>query len=451
MTECSSGRFTDGRVSDHGIRDVYSPRNRWQRCLDVEAALAVAQARLGLIPEGAAAAIAAAASVDNIDLDLLQQEIRRESHPFMPLVTALADAAGDAGEWTHWGAATQNITQTADALQLREAHLRIVDLLRQVMEAAIGLALRTADVMMAGRTHGQHAVPISFGYKVAVWLDQYTRHLNRLHEAAGRALAVIAGGAVGTFASTGEVGLAVQEELARELGLGSMPIASRAINDSYAEYVTVLALIAGTSSQIGREIHTLMKPEFAEAFEPIPAGTVGSSTMPHKRNPQLAQDVLALSAQIRALVPLALEAMVHDHEVAGYATDMMEQALPQAVILTGDLLVRVETILRGLVVDPERMKRNLALTAGLIESERIMMTLAETLGRQKAHDIVYRAAQLAATSRTTFEDALLAEPEVVKVFARQELRALLATQRTGIDELIIEQTVRRARTALDLQ
>jgi 3-carboxy-cis,cis-muconate cycloisomerase len=410
--------------------------------------LALSQARLGLIPPEAAQAIAAAAHIEHLDMMAIEQGIIRESHPLTPLVSALGKAAGDAGEWAHWGATTQNITQTADVLLLREAHHRILTLLQEVITAAIKLAARTANITMAGRTHGQHAVPITFGYKVAVWLDQLTRHVERLNQVEPRVLTAMAGGAVGTFASTGKTGPAVQAELAKELGLASMPVASRAINDSFAEYVTILGLLAGTSSQIAREIYTLMKPEYGEAFEPIPEGTVGSSTMPHKRNPQLSQDILSISAQIRALVPLALEAMLQDHEVSGSATDMMDHALHQSILLTGDLLVRVETTLRGLEIDQDRMARNLELSSGLIESERIMMSLAETLGRQKAHDIVYRAAQRAATTSITFEEALSTDPDVLTVFNRDQIQAQLVTRRTGVDEHLVETVIARANRVL---
>jgi len=343
----------------------------------------------------------------------------------MALVRELADATGQPhGGWVHWGATTQNITQTGDVLVLREVHQALLGLLAEILLDAATLARRGATMVAPGRTHGQHAVPITFGFKVATWIEELSRHAARLSDAEPRVFLAMTGGAVGNYASLGAVGPLVQDDVAARLGLAPMPVPSRASGDGYAEYVCTLALIAGTGGRIAAEVYALMSPELGEACEPVPPGTVGSSTMPHKRNPQLADDCVAIGAQLRSLVPLALEGMLSNHEVDGGHTAMLDDALERACILAGDLLVRLHVILAGLELDEERMRANLDLTAGLISSESIMLALGRHIGRQVAHDVVYDAAQQAENG-PPFADVLQRDPRVAGVLAPSDLADLL--------------------------
>jgi 3-carboxy-cis,cis-muconate cycloisomerase len=246
---------------------------------------------------------------------------------------------------------------------------------------------------MAGRTHGQHAVPATFGYKVAVWIDELLRHVERLRQAAPRLFVAMLGGGAGTWASLGKQGPPVQAAIGRLLGFGSMTVPSRALGDHLAENICLLGLLAATSGKIGREVYTLMKTEFGEVEEPVPPGTVGSSTMPQKRNPKLCQDVIAAAAEVRSVVPLALEAMTTEHEADRTTSVMMDSAESRACIATGDMLARLAEIMRGLKVDPKRMRANLDLGGGLIMAEAVMLDLGAAIGRQHAHDVVYDAAQ----------------------------------------------------------
>jgi adenylosuccinate lyase len=420
-----AGRYTDARVPEAGIRALFARPHRWQRWLDVEAALAAAEADAGIVPPEAAAAIAAAAYIDKLDRTRLEQRIAAMSHPLMPLVTTLADAVGEAhGGWVHWGATTQNITQTGDAVVLAEAHSIVLNLLADILEAAADVTAGTADMVAAGRTHGQHAVPITFGFKVAGWIEELCRSVDRLRAVEPRALTAMTGGAVGTFASLGPAGPLVQAGVADRLGLIPMTIPTRASGDGFAEYVVVLGLLAASGGRIAHEVYELMKTEFGEAFEPAPPGTIGSSTMPHKRNPQLADDCIAISAEVRALVPLALEATLHDHEVDGAHTAMLQDALERACVLSGDLLVRLHTILNGLTVDEDRMRANLGLTGGLITSEAVMLALGRRIGRQVAHEVVYEATRTLGPG-TTFAAALRADSRITDHLADAELDALL--------------------------
>src|ERR1700726_2788724 len=439
---------TAARVSDPGIRALYRLENRWQAWLDVEAALAKAQAELGIIPAEAADAIAKAAHYELLDRARLDEGFARTGHTIVPLVWELSRVVGEPhGGWVHWGATTQNITQTGDLLVLRQAHGIFLQQIADALDAAASLAERGAEMPMAGRTHGQHAVPATFGYKVAVWIDELIRHTERFRQAAPRLFVAMLGGGAGTYASLGANGPLVQQGIGRLLGFGSMTVPSRAIGDHLAENIMLLGLLAATCGKIGREIYTLMKTEFGEVEEPVPPGTVGSSTMPQKRNPKLCQDIIAAAADVRGLVPLALEAMTTEHEADRTTSLMMDNAESRACIATGDILSRLVEVLRGLRLNPERMRRNLDLGGGLIMAEAVMLNLGQTIGRQHAHDVVYDAAQAAFVENKSFGSLLAADPRVAAHLDPRQIEALLdPVGYTGLCAEMARDAAARART-----
>ncbi len=254
------------------------------------------------------------------------------------------------------------------------------------------------------------------------------------------------GGGAGTLASLGELGLPTQALMAQRLGMTPMPVPSRTLGDHQAEYVSLLGLLAATCSKIGREIYTLMKQEFGEVEEPVPTGTVGSSTMPQKRNPKLAQDVVAAAAQVRALVPLALEAMQTEHEADRTTSIMMQRAISEACGLTGDILQRLIALFSGLQVFPERMRRNVDLSGGLIMAEALMLELGQQMGRQRAHDVIYDLAQAAVTEEQSFQELLAADPAVRGHLSDEQVAALLDPGRyTGMCRHFAEQGAIQAR------
>jgi adenylosuccinate lyase len=438
---------TATRVSDPGIRALYRLENRWQAWLDVEVALAQAQAELGIIPAAAADAIAKAARLELLDRARIDEGFARTGHTIVPLVWELSRVVGDPhGGWVHWGATTQNITQTGDLLVLRQAHKIFLRLIGDALAAAADLAERGADMPMAGRTHGQHAVPATFGFKVAVWIDEISRHVERFQQAAPRIFVAMLGGAAGTFASLGAQGPAVQAGIGRHLGMTPMSVPARVIADHLAENICLLGMLAATCGKIGREIYTLMKTEFGEVEEPVPPGTVGSSTMPQKRNPKLCQDIIAAAAEIRTTVPLALEAMMTEHEADRTTSLMFDAAEARACVAAGDMLSRLVEVLRGLRLDAARMRANLDLGGGLIMAEAVMLDLGKTIGRQHAHDVVYDAAQTAFVEGKPFGALLSADRRVTAHLNAAAVAALLdPTAYTGLCADMARDAAKRAR------
>jgi adenylosuccinate lyase len=300
-------------------------------------------------------------------------------------------------------------------------------------------------MVMAGRTHAQHAVPITFGLKVASWIDEIGRHITRMRELEPRLFVAIVGGAAGSFASLGDRAPEVQGGVAKRLGLAPMPVPSRSIVDHFAEFVCVLGLLGATCGKVGREIYILMKTEYGEVEEPVPEGTVGSSTMPQKRNPQLCQDILSIAAEIRALVPLALEAVQSEHE-ADHCPGIAFEAVTRSSILIGEALERIHLVVGGLRLNPQRMRSNLDLSGGMISGEAIMLELGKTIGRQHAHDVVYQAAQAAASQNLSFPDRLAADHRVTAHLSQSAIDALLdPASHTGLSASIAHQQAEVAR------
>jgi adenylosuccinate lyase len=438
---------TAARVSEPGIRALYAQESRWQAWLEVEAALAEAEADLGIVPREAAAAIAAAARLELLDRARIDEGLARTGHTIVPLVWELSRVVGEPhGGWVHWGATTQNITQTGDLLILRRAHRILIRLVGDTLAAMADLAERGAGMPIAGRTHGQHALPATFGYKAAVWIDEMIRHVERFRQAAPRIFVAMLGGGAGTFASLGADGPKVQAGIGRRLGLSPMAVPARTIADHLAENLCLFGLVAATAGRIAREIYTLMKTEYGEVEEPVPPGTVGSSTMPQKRNPKLCQDIIAAAAEIRACVPLGFEAMQGEHEADRTTSLVIEAAEARAAIQMGDMLGRLVEVLRGLRLDPERMRKNLDLGGGLIVAEAVMLELAAAIGRQHAHDVVYDAAQAAFVEQRPFAELLAADPRVTAHLGPAQIAALLdPTAYTGLSSELAREAARRAR------
>ena len=440
------GNPTSLRVPDPGIAVLLEQDARWQAWLDVEAALAKGEAELGMIPEAAAVEIVAKCDLALFDRERLAEGFTRTGHSLVPLIWELSRLCdGDAGNYVHWGATTQNITQTGDLLQLRKAHRVFLNQIGAILAALADLADRSKDMALPGRTHGQHAVPATYGLKVAIWIDEFARHVERMRDCEPRVFQAVLGGAAGTVASFGDQGMAVQARMTAHLDMGAMAVPARSIMDHLAEHIMVLALLAASCGKFANEIYTGMKQEFGEVEEPISPGTVGSSTMPQKRNPHLSQDIMAYAAQIRTMVPLALEAVMTEHEANRQTSLMMRHSQNQVCVLLGDTLERVRILAEGLVLKPARMRANLDLSQGLIMAEPIMLALGEYVGRQEAHDIVYDAAQ-AAAENGAFAELLAADPRVSDHLSSNQITEMLdPTRYTGLCSQLAGEQADRAR------
>jgi 3-carboxy-cis,cis-muconate cycloisomerase len=402
------------------------------RCCEVEAALARAQAALGIVPPDAAARITAAAAemilhpAETFDLARLKRETETVGYPILPLVRQLAERAGDSGRYLHWGATTQDIMDTAAVLQIRAGLTLIGAELATVRWHLAGLARTHRDTPMAGRTHLQHALPVTFGYKAAVWLSSCERHAGRLAELKPRALVVEFGGAAGTLASLGEgeAALATRAGLARELDLAEPAITWHAVRDTMAETVQLLALVAGSLAKIAFDVMLMSATEFGEAAEPFSAGRGASSTMPQKRNPISCELILAAAKVLRQHAGLMLDAMVSDFERATGPWHVEWVALPESFVYAAGALHQASFMLGGLIVDSGRMARNLGMTHGLIVAEAVMMGLAPEIGRTEAHDLVYDACRTAIEGGRPLFDVLAGMPEVAGPLGLERLRAL---------------------------
>src|SRR5437868_6624579 len=373
------------------MRAVFSDENQLKCYVEAEVALAVAQGRTGVIPREAADTIARLAPSVPIDREALKHEAENVGYPILGLVRQLSEKLGDAGRYVHWGATTQDIVDTATVLQIRAGLAIVARDLASVSAALVALATKYRDTPMAGRTHLQQALPITFGYKCAVWLSMLDRHAERLRELKPRVLVAQLGGAAGTLASLGDKGLAVRREYARKLKLGDPPITWHVARDAVAETVNLLALITGSLGKIGFDVMLMMMTELSEAFEPFAAHRGASSTMPQKRNPISSEVLVANAKAVRQHAGLMLDAMVQDFERATGPWHVEWMAVPESFILTSGSLAQAKFMLEGLVVDESRMRANLDLTQGLIVAEAVMMGLAPQLGRQQAHDVVYEA------------------------------------------------------------
>ncbi len=409
-----SALFRD-QFSTAQMREIFSDEQTVQRWLDVEAALAKVQAQLGIIPQGAADEICAKARAELIDLPDLKREMDRTSHPIVPLLRAMKKVcSGDAAEYIHWGATTQDIIDTGTMLQVRDALDIIGKRYAELEGHLVKLAEKHRDLTMVARSHGQQALPITFGFKAAVWVEEMRRNRERFEAMKQRVLVGQFSGAVGTLAALGDKGIAVQEALFEELGLGCPRIHWHVSRDSIAELACVLAICTGTIGKIAHEVYSLQKTETAELEEPFAMGKVGSSTMPHKRNPPTCETVVALARLVRNTAPMALESIMAEHERDKIVLQTEREFISRLCCMCDAAAVKLGYVCANLTVRPANMEKNLFIQRGLLMSEAVMMGLSDRLGRQEAHEIVYEVCMDVFERGGDFREALLANPKVAE-------------------------------------
>ena len=406
------------------MREVFSDHALVGRYAEVEIALAKAEAKCGVIPAEAAEAIAERTDVTAFDFDLLRQETDNVGYPILPLVHQMAKQCGDAGGFVHWGATTQDIMDTAVVLQLREGLRMIESDVAELRRILADLSRRYRDTPMAGRTHLQQALPVTFGYKTSIWLAMFDRHAERLQQLKPRALVGQFAGAAGTLASLGDKGFEVQKALCEELGLGVPASTWHVARDALAETVNFLALVTGSLGKIAQDIMIMASTEFAEVYEPFVKGRGASSTMPQKRNPISSELMLAAAKAVRQHAGLMLDATIQDFERATGPWHAEWIAIPESFVLTAGSLHQAKFALGGLIVDEAQMAKNLDISRGLIVAEAVMMGLAPQLGRHEAHDVVYDACRRANEEHISLRDALSADPKITSRIDRATIERL---------------------------
>ena len=414
-----------GIFSSEAMRQVWSDENRTQKYLDVEAALARVQGRLGLIPQEAADEIVRHCHLDQIDLVRLRQQTERIGYPILGVVSQLnALCAGKLGEYCHWGATTQDITDTATVLQIKEA-LKLVEAdLTAISEALAQLARKYRDTPMIGRSNLQQAIPVTFGYKMAGLLSAIERHRQRLAQLRPRVLVGEFAGAAGTLASLENGAMETQAGLMQELGLGQPLIAWHTLRDSIAEVGAFLGLVGGTLGKLSMDVKLMMQTEVGEVHEPYHHGRGSSSTMPQKRNPISSCYIHAAISVVRQHAAALMDAMVADHERSTGPWEIEWIVLPESFCLMAGALKQSRFVLEGLEVDEARMRENIDMTHGLVMSEAVMMGLGPYIGREYAHDLVYDICREAVKSRRHLLDLLAEHPEINRHLDRAALERM---------------------------
>ncbi|MBU6456327.1 MAG: adenylosuccinate lyase family protein [Bradyrhizobium sp.] len=407
------------------MRRVWSDENRTAKYVAIESALAQVQGALGLIPAEAAAEIVRVCHIENIDLVKLKAQTERIGYPILGVVSQINALCRDKlGEFCHWGATTQDITDTATVLQIREA-LEIVDgELKALGDALAKLAREHRLTPMIGRSNLQQAVPVTFGYKMAGLLAAVARHRERLAQIRPRVLQGEFAGAAGTLASLETGAMETQAGLCAELGLAQPVIAWHTVRDTIAEVGTFLGLVGGTLGKISMDVKLMMQTEVGEVYEPYAHGRGSSSTMPQKRNPISSCYIHAQISVLRQHAAAMLDAMVADHERSTGPWEIEWIVLPEAFCLLAGALAQSRAVIEGLEVDTRRMRANLDMTHGLVVSEAVMMGLAPYIGRETAHDLVYDICRLAIQQERPLLELLAGNAEITKHVTREQLAAM---------------------------
>ena len=422
-----SATIIDSRIfgdmfSDAKMRHVWSDENRTAKYLDIERALAKVQGELGLIPQEAANEIVKHCNIDQIDWIALKVKTEQIGYPIIAVINQInAQCKNNLGEYCHWGATTQDITDTAAVLQIREGLALVEEDLKDISASLAKLAREHRNTPIIGRSNLQQATPITFGYKMASILAGIERHRERLDQLKARVLVGEFGGASGTLSSLETGAMATQAGLMKELGLGQPLISWHTVRDNFAEVGAFLGLVGGSLGKIAMDVKLLMQTEVAEVFEPFAPGRGSSSTMPQKRNPVSCLYIHANISVVRQLAASLMDAMVADHERSTGPWEIEWVAMPEIFCLMSGALKQTRFILSGLQVDAAQMRRNIDMTHGLVMSEAVMMGLGPYMGRAYAHDLVYDICRDALKQKRPLIDLLAEHPEINKHVTREQL------------------------------
>lgn len=432
-------------INDRGIKHLFSDEEKYKTWLMFEAALAQAQAEEGFIPEEAAKHIKETAKIENIDFEEMDRIYRKIGHGFVPFLKVLVQACPEeSGKYIHYGITTQNIQQSSQLYMVKQVHHKYMQLIGEILGNLSTLAEEHKDAVMAGRTHGRHAIPITYGYKVSVWISEFIECYQRMQEVEKRVFKIMMGGAVGTFSSMPEVGPAVQKRVAELTGMYPMEVPSRNISTHKIEYMMNLALMANICHKIGEEVYSTTLEEIAEVSEGFSKGTVGSSTMPHKINPKLAKGIIANSQKLYSLPGVGMYSSVRPYEGDSSSYMLFDGIMEEALELSTEVLLRTEELTRTMVPHRERMLHNVWRNKGLDNTENVMMELATKLGKDQSHSLMYEIAMKTANQGEDFYTNLRANDLISEEFTEEEVRDMIdPSNYIGLSVEIAEKEAKR--------
>lgn len=433
------------KLDDRGIKNLLSEKTKLETWLKVEQALALSQAEEGYIPKEAAENIAAV-KLEDLDLEEMERIKAKVGHGFVPFVKVLVKACeGEGKRYIHYGVTTQNIQQTSQLYQAMKIHGIIKGFLGDILHNLSCLAEMYADAVMPGRTHGKHAIPITYGYKVSVWISELLQASQRLEECEKRVFVVMMGGAVGGFNATGETGMRVQERVAKRLGMGAMDVPSRNMSQMKVEYMMNLCLLCNSLHKMAEEVYYTGVEEFGEVSESFTPGTIGSSTMPQKINPKLAKGIIANSQKLYSLPGIGLYSAVRMFEGDSSSYMLFDGLIEEALELTCEVLIRGEELTRTLHVNRDRLRRNAGINKGLDNSEYVMMRVAEKLGKDKAHELLYDKAMKTELEGKDYYTVLVEDETISSMFSPEELKEMIdPASYTGMCEQIARNMAKKA-------
>ena len=416
-------RYYSNGYTTAEARAVFCDERRLQRWLDVEAALATSQAKLGMVPADAAKRLRETARLELLDCDKIQKGIAETGHSLIPLLDQWQIAAGpEAARFIHFGATTQDIQDTAQSLEVKDI-CSIVDRdLKALITELSKLTHKYRDQVIIGRTHGQQALPTTLGLKIAIWLDEIIRHAERFEECRSRLLVSQLFGGVGTMAALGERRQELLTDFSDALGLTAPNTAWHTSRDRIAEFISFLALLTGSMAKIANEICQLAKNETGELEEPFHMGKIGSTTMPHKRNPELCEQIVVLSRLVKSSAAVGLDGLINEHERDYRAVRLEWAGLVDASLYSCGALNLMLTITKGLIVHPEQISRNLETSACLISTEALMFLIGEKTGKQAAHKLIYEVSMEAHKRNLSLCELLSNHPEIKGSFSETELK-----------------------------
>lgn len=445
----------DYRYGRDEFKSIFSEENRLSLLLRVEAALAKAQAAVGNIPEEAAIEIGSKATTEHVRLDRVKEIERETKHDIMAVVKALTEQCGEAGRYVHLGATSNDIIDTATALIFKESLDLIEKDLKMLAITFASKARAHRRTIMVGRTHGQFAVPITFGFKMAGYLSELLRYMERIREMRKRALVGKMSGAVGTGAALGPKFLEIQERVMRDLGLSGEEVATQVVcRDRYSELICIMAEMCTSCERYATEIRNLQRNEIQELSESFDTESqVGSSTMAHKKNPITSENICGLARIVRAFVTPTMENMVlwHERDLTNSSSERF--IIPHVLVLTDDILVKMNEVFSTLVVNSERMRANLESARGMVMAEAVMIALSERgMGRQEAHELVRRCSMEAEGRGLHLIKALSASEEVSALMSEDELEKVMDPRNyIGHSAKIVDSTISRAERALNVK